>query len=226
MKAVILAAGLGTRLGTLIPKPLTSITDEKTILDFQVENISKLIGIDNIILVVGYKKELIMSKFPDLLYVYNKGYAQNNTAKSLLCGLRKIEEDAIYINGDVYFDAGILSLLIDSGRSACVVNRAVCRDEEIKYNLRQDGSINELSKQVKNGLGEALGINIICKSDIAAFREELTKVGDNDYFEKALENLTVSNRIYLRPVDVGRLYCKEIDFETDLIEVQNYIGCA
>jgi len=216
---------MGTRLGTLIPKPLTALVNEKTILDFQVDRLSKVVGLDNIIVVVGYKKEMIMEKFPDLVYVYNNAYAQTNTAKSLLRGLTKVEEDTIYLNGDVYFDIGILALLIKSGYSACIVNRARCRDEEIKYNVKENGSIKELSKEVRNGLGEALGINMIKKNDIAMFREELATVANSGYFEKALENLTLSNRMHLRPVDIGQLYCREIDFEEDLIEVRKQLGC-
>jgi hypothetical protein len=50
----------------------------------------------------------------------------------------------------------------------------------------------------------------------------LHKVSEDDYFEKALENLTVSDNLKLRPVDVGKYFCREIDFEEDLIEVQAY----
>ena len=51
IKAVILAAGMGTRLGGSVPKPLTSLIDKKTILDFQVERLSKVPGVNNIIIV-------------------------------------------------------------------------------------------------------------------------------------------------------------------------------
>ena len=67
MEAVILAAGMGTRLGSLIPKPLTSIHNEQTILDQQVEKLQDRKEIHNIYMVVGYKKEIIMELFPDLL---------------------------------------------------------------------------------------------------------------------------------------------------------------
>ena len=96
MEAVILAAGMGTRLGSLIPKPLTSIQNEKTIMDLQIEKLSMQYGIHNIFLVVGYKKEIIMEKFPDSLFVYNNAYARTNTAKSLLTALTKINDDVLW----------------------------------------------------------------------------------------------------------------------------------
>ncbi len=223
MKGVILAAGMGTRLNALIPKPLVSLENEKTILDFQVEKLAKKIGMNNIIVVVGYKKELIMEKFPDLIYIYNNEFATTNTAKSLYRALLKVEDDTIWMNGDVFFDIEALDLLINSKHSGCLVDNEKCGEEEIKYNLNKEGSIHELSKQVKDGHGEALGINIIKKHDLDEFRKELNNVGQKDYFEKALENLTIKNKLVLKPINKKQLFCKEIDFEEDLIQVREHM---
>ncbi len=223
MKAVILAAGMGTRLGTLVPKPLSSLIDEKTILDFQIERLSKVLDIDNIIIVVGYKKEIIMEKSPQLMFVYNNAYAQTNTAKSLLIALKKISEDVIWLNGDVFFDEKVLDLLLNTESSCSLVDQKKCGEEEVKYNLNNKGFVHNISKMVQNAKGECLGINLIRKKDLSLFRDELERVDNKDYFEKALESLTVSNRLALQPVDVGPFYCNEIDYEEDLQDVKNYI---
>jgi len=222
MEAVILAAGMGTRLGSLIPKPLTSIQNEKTIMDLQIEKLSLKKEIHNIFLVVGYKKEIIMEKFPDSLFVYSSAYARTNTAKSLLTALTKINDDVLWMNGDVYFDEEILDLMLESSESACLVNKSECNSEEIKYSLTPEGYIKNISKSVDPSQGEALGINLIRKKDIEIFRSELNKVADTDYFEKAIENLTVAGKIKLKPIDVGSWFCREIDFEQDLLAVQKY----
>ena len=222
MEAVILAAGMGTRLGSLVPKPLTSIQNEKTVLDLQVERLSDRNEIHNIFVVVGYKKEIIMELFPDLLFVYNSGYARTNTAKSLLLALKKIEDDVIWLNGDVYFDPEILGLMFKTRESACLVNVSECNTEEVKYNLDQEGYIKNISKSAPQPLGEALGINLIKKKDLNKFRSELAAVREGEYFEKALENLTLGNKLKLRPIDVGDLFCREIDFDEDLRAVQSY----
>lgn len=224
MKAVILAAGMGTRFGTLIPKPLTSLKNEKTILDSQISKLSRINGLDNIYIVVGYKKELIMEAHPESIFVYNEAYAQTNTAKSLLVALEKINDDVIWLNGDVYFDTGVLDILRDSEASACLVDTKKCGDEEIKYTLTPDEFINSLSKEVRGGLGEAVGINLIKQKDLKAFVEELRNVEQKDYFEKALENLTQSGKLKLKAININDYYCKEIDFEQDLIDVQKHIG--
>ena len=65
MKVVILAAGMGKRFGKPIPKTLVKVLNEKTILDFQIERLSKRIDINNILVVIGYQKELIIQRFPN-----------------------------------------------------------------------------------------------------------------------------------------------------------------
>jgi len=223
MKAIILAAGMGKRLGSSMPKPLTILVNGKTIMDFQVERLSSIVGIKNIIVVVGYKKEMIMEKFPQLSFVYNDAFAQTNTSKSLLLALRNVSDDTMWLNGDVYFDADAPKLLLNVGFSCCLVDRKMCGHEEVKYDLNEDGFIHHISKNIPKPQGECLGVNIILKKDLDIFRDELEKVGNQDYFEEALENLTVFKKISLKPVEVGAFYCHEIDFEEDLTVVKDYL---
>jgi L-glutamine-phosphate cytidylyltransferase len=220
MKAVILAAGMGTRLGTLIPKPLTSIVDEKTIMDFQIEHLSPIVGLNNIIAVVGYKKELIMERFPEITFVYNPAYAHTNTSKSLLAALEKVDDDVIWMNGDVYFQPTALRQVAAAETSGMLVDTKKCGDEEIKYTTNKAGDILELSKQVKGASGEAVGINIVKRDDLPRFCAELANVENQDYFEKALENLTRAGRLALRPIYLDDAFCQEIDFAEDLKQVR------
>ncbi|MBW2998219.1 phosphocholine cytidylyltransferase family protein [Candidatus Woesearchaeota archaeon] len=225
MKAIILAAGMGTRLGSLLPKPLTALKNEKTILDFQIEKLINKIGLHNIILIVGYKHHVIMETHPKLMYIYNHKYIQTNTAKSLLYALNKIEdEDVLWMNGDVFFDELVLEKISNCENSACLVDNKNCGDEEVKYSLDERGLIQELSKEVEVAKGEALGINLIKAKDLEIFKKELENVGDGDYFEKALENLTLSKSIKLNAIDKENLFCQEIDFPEDLEVVRNYIN--
>ncbi|GAJ10625.1 unnamed protein product, partial [marine sediment metagenome] len=176
------------------------------------------------IIVVGYKHYLIRERFPRLTYVYNREYAQTSTAKSLLIALNKIKgADVLWMNGDVFFDEDVLKLLVDCKNSCCLVDNKECGEEEIKYSLDKQGYIKGLSKQVKEAKGEALGINSIKKEDLELFKKELENVNNNDYFEKAFENLTLNNKIKLMPVNIGRLFCHEIDFPEDLKKVKKYI---
>ena len=186
---------------------------------------SGLIGRDRIVLVLGHAADVIMTAHPDLMYVFNPRYAETNTAKSLLCALRKLDDDVLWINADLYFEEPAARRLLDaSGGTRLLVNQARVAEEEIKYTLHHDGAIAELSKSVKEPLGESLGMNIVVRADLPALVEQLKAVNDQDYFEKALENCTLARSIHTTPVAIGDEYCREVDFPADLEAVREHLA--
>lgn len=223
MKAIILAAGMGTRLGRQIPKPLTILNNKRSILDFAVEKISKHLSMDDIFVVVGYKKEMIMEKYPDLNFIHNENYKKTNTSKSLLKALKKINEDVLFLNGDIFFDEEVVLRLITNSNSCVLVDNKKCSEEEVKYTTDKNGHIKEISKEISKAKGEALGINFIKKEDIEIFIDHLNLVEDQDYFEKAIENMIIKDKIKILPIDSSDLFCHEIDFIEDLDFVKNYL---
>ena len=115
MKIVILAAGIGSRLGSPLPKPLTLLKNNQSILGQQIKNLSEYFSIHDINVVVGFKKDLIMEAFPELTYIYNQNFDQTNTSKSLLKALIKYSDQGVlWLNGDVVFDPKILEKIIKS----------------------------------------------------------------------------------------------------------------
>jgi len=223
MKAIILAAGIGSRLGNSDPKPLTKLKNGESILYRQVEYLSEYIGINNIITIVGYKKDLIMESFPNLIYVYNNFYDTTNTSKSLLAGLHKIEnEDVMWLNGDVVFEKELLPKIIQCSQSCMAVNTNSVGEEEIKYNVFDDGNIKDVSKTASPALGEAVGINKIMAIDFRLFKSNLEKCDDQDYFERALE-LSIQDGMKIMPVNINKYLCMEIDFEDDLEQINKQL---
>ena len=226
MKIIILAAGIGSRLGNPFPKPLTKLNNNKSIMQMMTENISNTFDTDMINLVVGFKKDLIMESFPNLTYVYNQYFDQTNTAKSLLKAVKKYRKESIlWMNGDIVFDKNILIRLkeyIDNDISFVAVNTSKVAEEEVKYTVK-DGSIEKLSKQVENGLGEAVGINFISATYVEKFIKRLEECRDYDYFEKALETAIEKDDFIIKPVDISDFNCIEIDFEEDLKNANNLI---
>jgi choline kinase len=221
VQVTILAAGMGTRLGRPFPKPLTRLATGQTIMEQQVANIRSVFGEDvRITIVVGFKNDLVMEHQPDAVFVYNENYDQTNTSKSLLKALRASHEGSvIWMNGDVVFDPSILQRLtpfIVSGRSAVAVNTAQVGDEEVKYTVNDRGHVRELSKTVKGGLGEAVGINLIGGKDKAALIRQLDACEDQDYFERGLELAIQHDHLEVTPVDISDLFAVEVDFEGDL----------
>ncbi|MFH1683113.1 MAG: bifunctional sugar-1-phosphate nucleotidylyltransferase/acetyltransferase [Candidatus Woesearchaeota archaeon] len=107
MQAVILAAGKGSRmypLATDKPKPLVEVAN-KPVLE---HNLDQMLGlVDEVILVVGYKKDMIMEKFGDnylgikIIYVVQE--EQLGTGHALLQTEKKIRGSFLVMNGDDLF---------------------------------------------------------------------------------------------------------------------------
>lgn len=221
VQAVILAAGMGTRLGRPWPKPLTPLADGRTIMQQQMDNLRLAFGEDlRVMTVVGFKLELILEAFPDVVYVYNESYDQTNTNRSLLKALRVAPEGGVlWMNGDVVFDPRVLDRvqpLIESDTSFICVNTAAVGDEEVKYTVDDEGYVALLSKQVEQALGESVGINFISASHRADFIRGLESCADSDYFERGLEITIERDGTRIVPVDISDLFAVEVDFEEDL----------
>ena len=221
IQVAILAAGMGTRLGRPWPKPLTKLDDGRSIMGQQRDNIAAVFGEQaRVMTVVGFKLESILEAFPDGLFVYNENFDTTNTSKSLLKVLRFSGEDpVVWMNGDVVFDSAVLARLesnIVRGDNVICVNTSVVGEEEVKYTVDAGGHVDELSKKVKNALGEAVGINLISGKDKARLIECLAECAEQDYFERGIELAIEKHGIKFTPVDISDLFAVEVDFDDDL----------
>jgi CDP-glycerol glycerophosphotransferase len=105
------------------------------------------------------------------------------------------------------------------------VNTAAVGDEEIKYTIDAAGMIRELSKTVRDGLGEAIGINYVSSADKELFCKHLESCADEDYFERAVET-AVGAGMRMLPVDISDWFAVEVDFAADLERANEVTGGA
>jgi len=112
MDAIILCAGKGTRLMPLTenkPKPMIPIGG-KPILEHIINKIEQFV--DNIYLIVKYKKEVIIDYFkyhPKIKFI-EQG-RMDGTGYALLAGKDYIDNDFLAINGDIIFEDNLKSIL-------------------------------------------------------------------------------------------------------------------
>ncbi|WP_029150957.1 NTP transferase domain-containing protein [Microbacterium indicum] len=229
LQTVILAAGMGTRLGRALPKSLTTLADGRSIMRQQHDNIRAAFGTDaRITTVVGYRAETIIDAFPGADYVHNEQYDETNTSKSLLRALVATGRDGVlWMNGDVVFDPRVLGRaisLIEAEQSFVTVNTSKVSDEEVKYTLDANGFVDELSKTVVGGIGEAVGINYVSRHDKRALIQQLQRVDDQDYFERGLELAIAENGVRVAAMDISDLYAVEVDFAEDLERANEVIA--
>lgn len=113
--AIILAAGYGSRISdvTAEPKSLLVIND-MTLMDRHFAALKKA-GIQNVVVVTGYKRELVeghLSKFKmdfDLQFALNEDYRVKGNTYSLFYGLEKTAGDFLLFDADLIYDAKILT---------------------------------------------------------------------------------------------------------------------
>lgn len=110
MKALILAAGVGSRMRPLTdkcPKCLLKVGD-KTFIDRQIE-IFKNCSLNEIFVVTGYKAEMIRNHLKDTVkYIFNPFYETTNSVVSLWLATLNIDDDILIVNSDVIFDEELI----------------------------------------------------------------------------------------------------------------------
>ncbi|WP_025272766.1 NTP transferase domain-containing protein [Haloglycomyces albus] len=228
LNIVILAAGVGSRLGKPHPKSLTQLNTGETIMGRSLRLLTSRFSRVTPQLVVGFKKEVIMEEVPDVGFIYNQNYGDTNTSKSLLKALETLGPGGVlWLNGDVVFEPQVLDALlphIATDRSFISVNTASVSDEEVKYTLGPDGYINQLSKKVENGLGEAVGINYISADDRIRLTQRLQEVDDQDYFERGVELAIEKDGLQFEAIDISAHSVIEVDFAEDLDDVNQHFN--
>ena len=120
MKAIILAAGQGTRLKSLTrnkPKCLVSLFG-KPLIEWQLDAFRNC-GITDISIVRGYQSQLIT--YSDISYFENSDYMNTNMVETLFCAKEKFNDDIIVSYGDIIFESSILQKLIDSKYDISVI---------------------------------------------------------------------------------------------------------
>lgn len=230
-KAVILAAGVGSRIRPLTddcPKSLLLVAG-KPILERMIRNCQDC-GITEFVLVLGYLQDRIRAfvsdTFPDLqvTFVVNDRYAETNTGYSLMLAKQAVGEGSfIKFDADVVFDPEILLRLI-----ACDFKNALCIDqdiqldaEEVKVVVDENMLVLKASKTVdpKVAFGESIGIEKIGADTAKLVFAELTlMMGEavhlQDYYEAAYERLMTQGTRF-HALEITGLNWTEIDTHED-----------
>lgn len=232
---ILLAAGMGSRLGGVEPKPLTALgSDGETAIERQLRLLAPLRADGcEFTVVVGHRAPEFMVRLPDVTFAINLAYATTNTARSLLCGLSDTDATtretcgALWLNTDVVFSESFAAATIDgvrSGRGSFVgVKRGRTAEEEVKYTLDPAGRVTALSKSVTPAEGEAIGVNYVSAYDRVAFSDSLRRVGDTDYFEAGIE-LSIRRGVRWSGLDLSAHFAVEVDFPADLEAARAFVA--
>jgi choline kinase len=236
MKAVILAAGRGTRIRSVHgehPKCLIEV-DNTTILDHQLDALS-MVGINDVAIVVGYEKEQIIAHVnarrlftQRIHFIENPGFAITNNIYSLWLALDWLGDDSfIVLNADVIFDPEILDLAMRPQAPISMIVDPLWRDETMKV-IIVDDHIIRMSKKISREefSGTYIGITVFSKSIQTRFfrkMEDVLAAGRvNEFFNVAVEELA-SEGVPVGYTSTDGLPWAEIDDPVDLMFAQQSV---
>lgn len=210
MKAIILAAGKGSRLSpmTLLkPKPLLKING-KTML----ENMIKCLkngGIKDITVVTGYKNEMFNSykkKF-GFKKVISKNFSTTNSANSLKLVIDNIDSDTLIMNGDLYIKNDFIRYIRKNVSQFIAQHLEKTNHPTWQYIVDDNNKLIDIDENSMGGLCET-GIAYIMKKDLKIIKQELKKLSDKVYWEYAIQKSLKKLDFYITEV-------KDLIYEID-----------
>ena len=239
MKAVILAAGMGTRLLSLTqlhPKCMVEVGG-KPIMEHQLDSL-RCAGVHKCALVVGHKAGAVRGHFGtnyrgiELSYIENHRYAETNNLYSLWMAKGELDDDLLLIEGDLVFDGSLLQELVgDQQPNVAVVDR---------YRQSMDGTVI----LANNGFAESMVLKVhqepgfdygpalktvniyklseetLAGSVIPEMDNYLTQNRTDQYYEAVFADLIGSGRLRLSLLPTGKNRWAEIDTLEDLSDAE------
>ena len=237
MKAIILAAGKGRRLGTempRIPKCLVEING-KSILERQIEILSQYVAADKIIVVTGYKHMMVekVARKLGVKTIWNPLIFCENII-SLFFGITKVKGKFIVLNGDTLVNENTINELTGMKGNVLVVERwkgSENLDDELFYHdydkeamkVEFDGKkITNIGKKIGRweAWGEYIGLAKI-EDTKKLYQAAMKLIGDGfvNYWYESIFNAMIVNGVVFRPL-VIKGFWNEIDTKEDLENVR------
>ena len=235
MQALILAAGLGKRLGNLTkdkPKCMIEVNG-KTLIEYSIENLLNA-GINSFVIVVGHEKEKLITLLNNrygsekFTFVENPVYYKTNNIYSLYLAKDYLEkEDTVLLESDIIFENKIVEHLINDKRE----NLAVVD----KYKPWMDGTVVKLDENdnitavIPKEFFNYDEINSYYKTvNIYKFSKEFSKnfyipfleayiksFGKNEYYEQVIRIISFLEKANIKALKLNGENWYEIDTVQD-----------
>lgn len=236
MQAIILAAGMGKRLGELTKeqtKCMVKVNGE-CLIDRLLGQLAKL-SLKRIILVIGYQGEKLRKYVGDSVngmpieYVYNPIYDKTNNIYSLYLAKKQLQEDdTLLMESDIIFEDSLLSKIVGHPfPNIALVDR---------YEMWMDGTMVQLNEEhdIVNFISKKAfrheesstyykTVNIykfsrtFSVSHYVPFLEAYSKaLGNNEYYEQVLRVITLLDHAELKGLPLEGELWYEIDDIQDL----------
>lgn len=238
MKAIIIAAGKGTRLYPLTkntPKSLVEIGDGLTLLESQLYSLKEA-GIKDIVLIIGYLGSQIEAKIEEyksdfnFSIVYNPFYETSNNLVSVWLAKQHMTDEFITINGDDIFNPSVITELLKSKANiTMVIDRKDNYDDDDMKVVTNGNLIQAVSKDIPLSEANAESVGIIKFSGYgpAIYVKTLESMvrkekNMNVFYLKAIQKIINDGH----SVEYSECQVEdwgEMDFHPDLMFIREYV---
>ncbi len=234
MKAILLAAGRGTRIARnveMVPKSTLPVDGVPLI-----RNSVGLLQAEGLecIVCTGYCEAKIrdaLSGLGNIKYYYNPFYDITNSIASLWFAKEELDDDLLVLNADVFFSREILELLIDDKRSPVMaIDQSRTKEGDYFFYTAFDGRIEKYGKglPLEQRTCEYVGMAKIGKDflpDFAGRMEEMIRNQKHDaWWENILYSYTDKQEKDIYTVDVEGRFWAEVDYFDDYERIINYVA--
>lgn len=219
MKAIILAAGQGKRLGKYTegkPKCLLPLGQE-TVLSREIRILQECgLKKENIYVVGGYCSELLEPIAPNL--IYNSCYDTKDNSYSLGLALKTVfDDDVLILDADLCFDKEIiLEIMSDKHENVLLSKRSTDLEESTGIVTEQSGRVIAIGKKYLNTGYVYISIFKVGKKAIPDFKKALlAEKSERTWYPLAITEICEKHLFYNL---VTEQKWHEIDFVEDYLE--------
>lgn len=216
MRAILLAAGMGTRLRPLTlerPKSLIEVNG-KPLLERQIEYLQE-VGIKDIIVVTGYlneKFEYLKGKY-NVNIVHNDKYDKYNNVYTMYL-VKDYLSDAYVIDADIYLNRNFFERDIKQSTYFSAYKENFKNEWKLNYDL--DNKVTSI--EVTSGNGYILsGVSFWSKKDSDIIINKLVNIIENDDFKNLYWDDVVKSNLQYLDVDIKKIDTNDV-FEIDCLE--------
>src|SRR5689334_11814543 len=162
MKAIILSAGQGSRLGHLVDKAPKCLIDfnGRSLLDRQLDALEAN-GVHEAVVVTGFHDDRVeealakRSGGPNVRTIFNPFYKVADNTGSLYMARGELSGDCLVWNGDTLVSTALMSRVVGNDRSGICVTidrKPSYDDDDMKVIAAEDGRLRAIGKRISEGV--------------------------------------------------------------------------
>jgi choline kinase len=173
MRAVIIGAGRGSRLGpntANVPKTLVPVLG-RPMLDHVLEALAAGgFARKDIVFICGYAEDVVRARYPEFTYVQNTGWESNNVLLSLMTARDYLKDGFVSTYADIVYEGAVVEKLLASGHALTLgcdvswrrryVGRTQHPESDAEKLVAEGSQVTRVSRQIPSELatGEFIGV--------------------------------------------------------------------